>query len=203
MLLTLSSQQTELEAIMPHRDSMRGHSERLTRRAVAFTFLVGGFGFLWGLSPRGLWLCHTAISHSDAGIQGERERVVTEAKQQRKTASERGEPHFSLIHSYETKSVCFICLFRPVDWLRERTWADARSLAGYLHLRCCFTGLTEAYWLLTQIKGATGCLLELQLNASLWHLLQLHRVIYIYRQTQVLHLLLGGKCRIIVGKQQH
>lgn len=37
-------------------------------------FPGGGFRLLWGRSPRGLCLCHTAISHCDAGIQREKER---------------------------------------------------------------------------------------------------------------------------------
>lgn len=87
---------------------------------MAFTFLVGDSGFS-GASVPGASGFVTQLSATAMLGSRERERVVTEAKQQRKTAmqaereKERGEPHLFLIHSSETKSVCFICLFRPVD----------------------------------------------------------------------------------------
>jgi len=88
MLLTRSSPDTT--RLSCHTETLWGEIRKggwLVGRGLYFP--GGGFRLLWGLSPRGLWLCHTAISHCNARIQRERERVVTEAKQQRKTARER------------------------------------------------------------------------------------------------------------------
>lgn len=85
MLLTQSS--TDAARPSCHTETLWGGIRKggwLVGRGLYFP--GGGFRLLWGLSPRGLWLCHTAISHCNARIQRERERVVTEAKQQTKTA---------------------------------------------------------------------------------------------------------------------
>lgn len=113
-----------------HTETLWGDIQKGGWLAVAFTFLVGDSGFS-GASVPGASGFVTQLSATAMLGSREREKEWLLKESSRERQQVRGEPHLFLIHSCETKSACFICLFRPVDWLRERTWADARSLAGY------------------------------------------------------------------------
>lgn len=133
-----------------------------------------------------------SLSHSyqplqcwDPGRERKREREITKAQEQRTTGRRETVTCFQIIPLRQNKRI-FICFLRLVDWLRETKWVEYGIIFHY--------GLTP--------DTGKRCASELQPSTPFERLLRLHVLIYIRRQTRVLNLFLGGKFRILRGKQQ-
>ncbi len=132
MLLTQSSKQTELEAIMPHRDSMRGNSERgLTRRPWP---LLSWWGIRVSLGPQSQGPLALSHSLSATAMLGSRERekewLLKQSSRERQQIERRASFVPKFIPVRRNQRALFVSLCLSIDCER-RTWADARSLAGY------------------------------------------------------------------------
>lgn len=123
-------------------------------------FPGGGFRLLWGRSPRGLCLCHTAISHCDAGIQrerkGERKRDYwsTAAKNDSNTRGDEKQSASFVPNSFLGDKISLF-LFASLGLWIDRERQSGSSMAVFSKIFHYW--LAEACWPLTRIKGATAC----------------------------------------------